>query len=130
MPTPSQASCFLSRRPDIKALICPNRPDICGRGDLEVLQYWWTSVLTGPGTADWELKQQVGGSLDAYLERQGCGAGAPAPSPGPQPGPVPGCPAGQIGLPVVGCVEKNTLYLAGGLLVLLMLLDGGGRRRR
>lgn len=134
MATAQQAACFLSKRPDIKGLICSNRPDVCNQGDLAILNWWWNQVLIAPGTPDWNLKQQVGGNLDQFLANQGCLASGPIqPAPGPISGTTPQpaviCGTGQVKIPLVNACVNQWLALGGGAVVLYLLL-GGGRRRR
>jgi hypothetical protein len=128
MATEAQAQCFLGKRPDIKGFICSNRPDICSQGNLAIVQWWWDKVLIAPGTPDWDLKQQVGGNLDAYLQLQGCGPSGTGGGGGGGSTPTT-CPTGQVMVPVLNqCVDKNTLYIVGGAVVVLWLFSG--RRRR
>ncbi len=122
MATQAQASCFLAKRPDIKAVVCANRPDICAQGDLAVVQWWWDKVLIAPGTPDWEKKQAAGGNLDVFLAREGCPATGTVPPPGGA------CRADEVRVPIIDrCVDKTTAFLVGGAVVLFILF--GGRRR-
>jgi hypothetical protein len=135
MATEAQAQCFLAKRPDIKGFICSNRPDICSQGNLAIVQWWWDKVLIAPGTPDWDLKQQVGGNLDAYLQLQGCGpsgtgggGGTDGGGGGGGGGTTTACPAGQVMVPVLNqCVDKTLLYVAGGIVAVMILFPG--RRR-